>query len=426
MKGIFRRRAENIYGVVDHPKDGQTVEGAFQVRGWVISRRREPLEIDIAVDGEAVEAKVHRTRRDDVLEVHSRYAAHNPQPGYLAEISTHAIPSGPHTLSVQARGRRGARLIGQVRVFVPEEDPEAPGQDPLYWRAQGLADERNRLLLVHIPKTAGTSLSAYLTSHFDEARTLLHAENKVLGRTRAEAGRLDDYDLVTAHLKLDTLQAYMDTGPFFTVTVLRDPVSQLMSHLAWVKRLADPRHRDELEKSPEYIRQAVERIERLDLVEFIDTMDDRERNLFDNCQFRYFLPRTATEVGEHLVPEALARMATLDLVGTTERLYDFLLALAFSMGWAPPPRAPRLNTGRKEYFIDLETAGDPLRERIERLTRLDRTAYTQAGRLFETRFRGMLKTLAQPGFGFSPEESLSPSRVAELIAAFQEKGAGSA
>jgi hypothetical protein len=312
--------------------------------------------------------------------------------------------------------------IGEVEIHVGPEPVSEDGADPLYRRAAALASPRKRLLLVHIPKTAGTSLTAFLGAQYPRSRTLLHAENQVLGLAKNDAGPLDDFDLVSAHLKLDTLSKYMDVGRYFTITILREPARQLNSHFAWVKRLADPDHSGELKHSPDYIKRTVERIEKLDLVEFIDTMPPEEQNLFDNCQFRYFLAQRTTEVSEDLVPEALGRMATVDLVGTTERLYDFLLVLAFTMGWEPPRRAPRLNTGRKEYFIDPETADEELQRRFHRLTRLDEQVYRQAGTLLETRFRGMVRVLAEIAPGLAAESGLSPQAVADAIGRLQAGG----
>jgi hypothetical protein len=413
------RRNETIFGVIDHPSEGQEAGETVQVRGWVVSRVEQAVELEIRIDGALVEAAVNRTPRPDVLKVHARYARYNALPGYLAELNLYTLPPGRHEISVHATDKRGRSLIGRIAIDVHSEAADEPGVPLLYRRAAALAAESKRLLLVHIPKTAGTSLTAYLGAHFPRNRTLLHAENQVLGLSKAAAGRLDDYDLVSAHLKLDTLSKHLDVSRYYTVTVLREPAGQLNSHLAWVRRLADPKHHDELKHSPDYLKHTVERLEKLDLVEFIDTMGPDEKTLFDNCQFRYFLPQGTKEVDESQVPDGLARMAGVDLVGTTERLYDFLLVLAFTMGWEPPQRAPRLNTGRRAYFIDPEAAGEELQKRFRRLTRFDELVHRQAEIILETRFRAMVRVLADTGSGLAAGGALTPQTLVEAIDHFQ-------
>ena len=45
------RRKEDLFGVVDHPKDNQVVTNSVKVRGWVLSRSAGDIELQITIDG---------------------------------------------------------------------------------------------------------------------------------------------------------------------------------------------------------------------------------------------------------------------------------------------------------------------------------------------------------------------------------------
>jgi hypothetical protein len=241
------------------------------------------------------------------------------------------------------------------------------------------------LLFVHIPKTAGTSLTAYLERQYPADTVLLHAENRVFQGSPEENRRLGDFRLLSAHLEFETLERLVDVERHLKITVFREPQRQLASHLAWIEGLGAPGKRAELAQMPEYIRSAVERIGRLGHAGFLDALTPPEARLLDNCQTRYLLPQATVDVDESLLPGALERLERFSLVGTTERLDDFLLLLAQRMGWEPPEAAPRLNAGSRERLEGLAPAGE-LEKPFERLTRLDRAVYAAAAARFERDF----------------------------------------
>ena len=397
-------RTKTLFGTLDHPRDQQIVDLPVQVRGWVLANKPGPIDLQISLDDVDIKAQTDRYPRPDVARIYGRYAENNPNPGFSLTIMS--LPPGKHSLKCTARQGRKKRVIAEIEIQVPAEGIPSPSKKEM---APELAESDKKaasretafltrdqppILLMHIPKTAGTSLNAYIESQVSQEKSHLHIENLILGQKNPDLDRLENKRFLSAHLKIDTLRRYLDTDRYFTVTMLRDPTRQTLSHLAWVKRLADPQNQRELDNSPEYIKTIVDRISSMDLVAFFDTLTREEKNFFDNCQTRYLLPfHGEVDLTPAHIQEALQKLLRFDAVLLTERYQASTALLAFYMGWQPPAQPRVLNISKKKYFIDLETANEEIKQRFERITRYDQMLYEAAEEIFSGQLRKMLMTL---------------------------------
>ena len=75
---------------------------------------------------------------------------------------------------------------------------------------------------MHIPKTAGSSLNAYLEAQYPAAQSALHIENQVLGVPKEQLPTFEGKNFLSAHLKYDTLKDVLDVQQYFKMTMLRD------------------------------------------------------------------------------------------------------------------------------------------------------------------------------------------------------------
>lgn len=367
-------------GKIDSPEPDSPFRYRIRLRGWVLSRNRFMPGLHVRVDGRPVTARIRRTSRPDVLQAYPWARKRQPRPGFSAEISTQDLTPGDHEVAVWARFLTYKHLVDR-RVLRILSDDETP--DPL--------------LFVHIPKTAGTSLTSYLTTHYLPDAICQHMENHLPGKWRLRRRAPVACDLMTAHLEIETLDRLFDTRRFRKLSVFRQPERQLISHLAWIRGLGELDRQADLEEHPGYVQSAVRRLAALGPAVFLENLTTEESRLLDNCQTRYLLPQATRSVDESRLEEALARLEKIDLVGTTERLDDFLLLLAHRMGWAPAPQAPRLNPGRPEALARFDNAGEDLQRQIARLTRLDRRVYAAAEEKFSRAFGAMLQELGLDG-----------------------------
>jgi hypothetical protein len=125
---------------------------------------------------------------------------------------------------------------------------------------------KKKLYFLHIPKTAGTSVSSILSQIAAEKD--LKMVGPILIDLLIERPNWEEYDLLIGHLGLLPLEYKFD---YFTV--LRDPLERLYSHYSHVKR--DSNH---------YLHKIVV-VEELDFLDYL--LDERFYNLNFNLQTRY-------------------------------------------------------------------------------------------------------------------------------------------
>lgn len=254
-------------------------------------------------------------------------------------------------------------------------------------------NHRRGLLYLHIPKTAGTSLNAYMASHFSQDSVALHIEHEKLGRPW-RTGDFSDKQLVAGHLKYDQWQALFDVSRYTFVTVLREPGQQVMSQLAWLTRFTRDESREEREKLHPEFQAMIARLARVGPAAFLESITGMEIEVFDNAQSRLLLSLPYKyQLEESHYAAVCERLASFDLVGLTGYVQEFALMLAWHMGWRPGASIQRLNQARPDYYKDIRTAPPQLQEIIRDRTRMDQRMYEHAGRLFDRQRQALMRAV---------------------------------
>jgi hypothetical protein len=394
FRGWILSKMKRPFGIIDFPENNQIVDRFFHVRGWVLSWSKKPFNLQITIDGLIVPSQLRRIKRLDVSKRHPKLASTNPLPGFVATIDVQSIPPGDHILScVVVRGTKKT-VIHSVNITktnpidLENNAQKLSGKDKALRRT---IPESNRLLLMHIPKTAGTTLNEIIRAQFPKDKSLLHAEITILGKRPDEIEDLEKYNYISAHLRYDTINRHINIKRFFVITMLRNPIKQTISHLGWVARLAEPEFSREFNRLPDYIKLIVDRISSVDIVKFIDTLNPKERNLFDNCQTRYFLPINGNvEISSTQICDALRKLNLVDAIGLTERFSESLFVIAFYMGWKSLQSKSKHNVSKQRFLIDYQNADTEVKMRLWQLTRFDCLLYNQAQVMFEKQLRNIL------------------------------------
>ncbi|MBI3462484.1 MAG: methyltransferase domain-containing protein [Planctomycetes bacterium] len=113
---------QTVFGFLDSPAAGQTVNDLMHVQGWVLGERLAPSGLEFRIDGTAVPACFCHMERPDVARAYPALASTNPEPGFVAAVSTQGYADGEHTVACVARVGEEVRVIGQARICMRKAD----------------------------------------------------------------------------------------------------------------------------------------------------------------------------------------------------------------------------------------------------------------------------------------------------------------
>jgi hypothetical protein len=245
-------------------------------------------------------------------------------------------------------------------------------------------DRRQKLFFMHIAKAGGSSVNAYFSRQFapDEARRHLESDPA----WRSDPSSLEQRCFLSGHVNSVAIDRHLALEGFRRVTVLREPLEQLVSHLAWIRRLAAPGEEERYEAHPPYVRAFADKLAATDLSDsgaleaLVAGLTREERGLVDNCQCRYLTDTVPDWVRAEHVPAAVERLKWFHHVGFVDRLEAFLAEVARAMAWPLPVRMGRENVTREFFGLASPSAGQIAA--LKPLTRHDEAILAVARRRF--------------------------------------------
>jgi hypothetical protein len=262
--------------------------------------------------------------------------------------------------------------------------PELAGQQlRLGWVGPELRERvsfrgERRVLVLHVPKTAGSSLRKMLRSHVPKDQTFLSTGlHQWADRSAADLNR---HTLFVGHSFLEPLYLFPDDD-WVTVLPVREPVSWWRSYYTYRRQ----RHQESGSQDP---------IVGLSFGDWVDSRSDlqlanpqaswlveRMRLMFDNplCP-----PGRVSATGAVLRHDPGAAVQLLDrlvdrvtVVGRTENLHGLYVDVCAAMGWEPLHEEAVLNNvSRSTPEALLLTAAQE--RRLRDVTRIDRHLYDVA------------------------------------------------
>ena len=166
-------------------------------------------------------------------------------------------------------------------------------------------------------------------------------------------------------------------------TVLRDPIEQIISHIAWARRLADPDEKEHFYQHDTEIQHIATCLAELDLgspvhlKKWASDLSHAGHSLFDNCQVRYLTDQEPPDrVTQRDLEVAIGNLQIFDLIGRSDRVPSFLTEVAEKMRLERCSASDvnvRENVAKTKYGLDPR---DPrIREALEPLIQLDQVLY---------------------------------------------------
>ncbi len=260
------------------------------------------------------------------------------------------------------------------------------------------------LLYLHIPKAAGSSINNVIGSQFDELEVATHIESKKLLGVLGAGDIEKKYRYISGHVPYPQFEHHLNLDHWFTLATFRKPDEHVVSHIAWVRLLAEDGHKIRFMQHDETIQRIAGFLKGVnfsnskDILGMINWLEDNNYFLFHNTQTRYLSGGKAEAViAPCQLNNALKNLESLDYVGITERLDEFILMLAATFGFRiTSEQVSKENTNNMKFGMDLSS--NAFREAIEPLIEYDRIIYTVARRKYIDSLHQFLATLEMSQF----------------------------
>ncbi|MFI2812266.1 hypothetical protein [Microbulbifer sp. JSM ZJ756] len=274
---------------------------------------------------------------------------------------------------------------------------KAPAEVSVYANVGAITPSRpafvnKPIFFMHIAKTAGSSVNEFFIDHFGHKSAAMHIE------AEEDPVSLGKHQFISGHISLERFERDFDRSRYYTATIVREPVRQLVSHLNWVRHLSEPERAEFLSGHPKIVQEISARLQALEFSDseamtgFVESLRPAERPLFDNCQCRYFHSIPAAKAyDEAAFHQACLGLEQFDFVGLTEDFEPAMRFLSAKAGILKPwHEAPKVNVNKFDYGFDF--ANPELMAAIEPLVRFDKALYHKAQEISERLLHTGLET----------------------------------
>ncbi len=160
-------------------------------------------------------------------------------------------------------GRPGFRLVipgpGVYTVLGESDDGEHTPVGSIELEATA----GQKLFFMHIAKAGGSSVNAYFSRQFAPDEATRHLESDPAWRDDPRS--LEQRYFLSGHVNSVAIDRHLSLEGFRRVTVLRAPMEQLVSHLAWIRRLAEPDEQERYAAHPPYVQAFADKLAAMDL-----------------------------------------------------------------------------------------------------------------------------------------------------------------
>ena len=239
------------------------------------------------------------------------------------------------------------------------------------------------VFFMHIAKTAGSYINEVLQTALGDGQIATHVETHIGSSADLGAALKRGTRVFSGHVMNGLWEDI--AGPtrvaFRKITLLRDPVDHLASHLLWLDHYNRPEKRREYKQLDEAHQRVSDRIAAIDLTDvgqldaYLTGISGQEVRLFDNCQARYFLMSGRRDMAS-IRPLSLADAKALriaasdfDAIGFQDRLREDIPRLGKATGLELVFTDRRVNPAQSIRRID--TSNPLVRQVLSKRTLVD-------------------------------------------------------
>ncbi len=295
------------------------------ISGWCYNRtcKTKPVILFFYVDGKECGSTVAQLLRED-LKVQQIHPTGKCGFHFLLPFDFELNPFSKITIHVKG-SKTPLTTLKKSDVFNPIDKKKT-----LFSNSRSLFTRKKAIppiFFMHIPKTTGTTFNSFARELFSGQESISHIKAYDKSKYNDFQQR---YTFISGHLTYGEIKGGFDTEKMRLVTILREPVKHLHSHLNWLKQVGEIPDSDFFKMHNDITQRMAQKINRYDfsrpegIREFIEHLEGMEFDFFDNCQSRFFLTKRPNKVREYHFDEIRNNLSAFYCIGFTEQYDDFV------------------------------------------------------------------------------------------------------
>ena len=192
---------------------------------------------------------------------------------------------------------------------------------------------------------------------------------------------LEKYNALSGHVPFSRITKLFDLNCVSTLITFREPYSYVVSHLAWIRKLADEGEEERFNAHPEIFQKIALKMKEFDfsqpndITTFILWLEEIKFFYLHNTQTIYL------DLDKN-IEKALENLQKIDFVGVTDRLEEFIDILAYEFDFEKLAKN-KISINRNSNKYGLDVTNEATREALLPLIDKDMTIYKGACLAFE-------------------------------------------
>lgn len=240
-----------------------------------------------------------------------------------------------------------------------------------------------KLLYFHVPKTAGSSINNFFSKNIQNYH--FHIESvKNLNHDFCQR-----FQFLSGHVTYNRMSKMLNLNEWITFATFREPLSYTLSHLKWVRKLADAGEEKRFNEHPEIFQKIALKMTEFDfskaqeILTFIKWLESINFYYFHNTQTLYMNNnRNLNIITEQQMADAIENLQKINFVGIQENLDEFMEMISYEFGWSIDAN-PHENINENNYGFNINDKDT--QEVLLPLYEKDLLLYNEAKKLYEAK-----------------------------------------